>query len=200
MLTIAIKAAIAAGEEILKIYNNPDADFNIERKADNSPLTIADRRSNECIMAYLKETPYPVLSEEGRQIDYEERRTWKTLWIVDPLDQITLPGPVQRSDVYLARPGDPLNQRTLLHRPDDNQLARFRQRSHNLRTTARDRFDICGEKLGAALDDFGFGRIMENRGRYPGSGERKGVSSFRGPFSHRNTGGQGRRQQQTNDE
>lgn len=86
MLTIAIKAAIAAGEEILKIYNNPDADFNIERKADNSPLTIADRRSNECIMAYLKETPYPVLSEEGRQIDYEERRTWKTLWIVDPLD------------------------------------------------------------------------------------------------------------------
>ena len=34
----------------------------------------------------LKETPYPVLSEEGKKIPAEERRSWRELWVVDPLD------------------------------------------------------------------------------------------------------------------
>lgn len=82
----AIDAALKAGEEILSIYEDPASDFEIERKADNSPLTIADRKAHEAIVAILNETPYPVLSEEGRQLDYEVRRKWDTLWIVDPLD------------------------------------------------------------------------------------------------------------------
>ncbi len=85
-LFTAVEAALKAGREILTIYDDPKADFQVERKADNSPLTIADRRSNEVIMQTLDDTPYPVLSEEGRNIPYEERRTWHTLWIVDPLD------------------------------------------------------------------------------------------------------------------
>lgn len=86
LLETAITAALKAGEEILSIYNDPASDFEIEHKSDHSPLTIADRRSNEIIMEYLKNTPYPVISEENKTIDYEIRRHWHTLWIVDPLD------------------------------------------------------------------------------------------------------------------
>ena len=60
--------------------------FNIEIKEDNSPLTKADSASNEVIMTYLKNTAIPVLSEEGKEILYEERKNWKRLWIVDPID------------------------------------------------------------------------------------------------------------------
>ena len=82
----AIDAALKAGEKILSIYEDPKSDFEIERKADNSPLTIADRKAHEAIVAILNETPFPVLSEEGKHMDYAVRRDWDTLWIVDPLD------------------------------------------------------------------------------------------------------------------
>lgn len=86
LLEKAIVAALKAGEEILKIYNDPDADFQIEAKADNSPLTIADRTSHDVIESFLESTPYPVLSEEGKTIAFNDRQDWDTLWIVDPLD------------------------------------------------------------------------------------------------------------------
>lgn len=82
----AIEAALRAGKQILSIYNDPEADFQVERKADNSPLTLADRKAHEAIMEVLRKTPFPVLSEEGKHLPYEERRHWRTLWIVDPLD------------------------------------------------------------------------------------------------------------------
>lgn len=82
----AIDAALRAGEVILSIYNDPASDFEIEKKADNSPLTIADRKAHEMIAGYLQNTPYPLLSEEGKHLPYAERRAWDTLWIVDPLD------------------------------------------------------------------------------------------------------------------
>lgn len=85
-LFIAVDAALRAGEEILSIYNDPTSDFEIERKADHSPLTIADRRAHETIAALLNETPFPVLSEEGKHLDYAQRKGWSELWIVDPLD------------------------------------------------------------------------------------------------------------------
>ena len=64
----AIDAALVAGGEILAIYNDPASDFQVERKADNSPLTIADRAAHEVISRALAGTPYPVLSEEGKSI------------------------------------------------------------------------------------------------------------------------------------
>lgn len=82
----AIDAALQAGEEILSIYDDPASDFQIERKADNSPLTIADRKAHETISRFLADTPFPLLSEEGKHLPYSERRAWETLWIVDPLD------------------------------------------------------------------------------------------------------------------
>jgi 3'-phosphoadenosine 5'-phosphosulfate (PAPS) 3'-phosphatase len=47
-LFVAVDAALKAGEEILSIYTDPASDFEIERKADHSPLTIADRKRNNC--------------------------------------------------------------------------------------------------------------------------------------------------------
>ncbi len=70
----------------MKIYTDPNSDFEIERKADNSPLTIADKKSNEVISSFLDKTSFPVLSEEGKNIDYSIRKSWEKLWIVDPLD------------------------------------------------------------------------------------------------------------------
>ena len=84
LLSCAIRAALLAGKDILNIYDDPKADFAIERKADNSPLTIADKRSHARIMDELDATSIPVLSEEGRLTDYDKRKGWKTLWVVDP--------------------------------------------------------------------------------------------------------------------
>ena len=83
LLHIAIKAALRGGLEILDVY---DSDFDVEYKDDKSPLTLADKRSNAVIESYLLNTNIPVLSEEGREIGYEERKDWKRLWVVDPLD------------------------------------------------------------------------------------------------------------------
>lgn len=80
---IAIKASIEAGEEILDVYNK---DFEVEFKDDKSPLTLADKKAHDVIDAYLSKTEFPVLSEEGKAIPYNERNKWTTFWIVDPLD------------------------------------------------------------------------------------------------------------------
>ena len=55
-------------------------------KQTTPPLTIADKRSHAHIMDELDATSIPVLSEEGRLTDYNIRKGWKTLWVVDPLD------------------------------------------------------------------------------------------------------------------
>jgi 3'(2'), 5'-bisphosphate nucleotidase len=83
-LTTAITAALQAGKSILEIYHS--GAFDIELKGDNSPLTRADIASHNVIMSYLTKTDIPVLSEEGRYITYQERKDWKQLWIVDPID------------------------------------------------------------------------------------------------------------------
>ena len=48
-LYIAIRAAVDAGKSIMDIYNDPESDFGIERKADNSPLTKADKAAHRLI-------------------------------------------------------------------------------------------------------------------------------------------------------
>lgn len=83
-LEIAIQAALDAGKEIMNIYNS--GEFNVEEKRDKSPLTSADTASNVAINNYLKNTGIPIISEENKQTDYQERKDWETCWIVDPLD------------------------------------------------------------------------------------------------------------------
>ncbi len=79
--------AVSAGEEIMNIYNNAD-DFLIELKNDDSPLTIADKKSNEIINEGLNslDVRYPIISEENRQVEYEVRKRYNRFWLVDPLD------------------------------------------------------------------------------------------------------------------
>ena len=86
LLKTAIVAALQAGRDIIHIYNDPAQDFGIEKKADNSPLTLADKAAHHRIMGFLEPTGIPVLSEEGRHLPYEERSAWDCLWVVDPLD------------------------------------------------------------------------------------------------------------------
>ena len=86
MINKIIDAALRAGHAIMDIYTHPDTDWQVERKADNSPLTLADKRSHQIIAEALKDTNIPLLSEEGAHLPYDERKVWKRLWIVDPLD------------------------------------------------------------------------------------------------------------------
>jgi 3'(2'), 5'-bisphosphate nucleotidase len=81
-----VRIAQEAGEKILGVYHT--ADFNVEMKADNSPLTRADLASHEHIVGRLEAlTPdIPVLSEESQNISYQERSQWSRFWLVDPLD------------------------------------------------------------------------------------------------------------------
>lgn len=83
-LNIALNAALIAGEEIRKIYFSDQ--LMVEYKNDLSPITLADRRSHECIEEVLSMSLLPVLSEEGTDIDFETRKNWNLFWMVDPLD------------------------------------------------------------------------------------------------------------------
>jgi 3'(2'), 5'-bisphosphate nucleotidase len=59
-----------------------------ERKADDSPLTAADRAAHAHIVGALRRlTPHlPILSEESSEQEAAGRRAWSTFWLVDPLD------------------------------------------------------------------------------------------------------------------
>ncbi|GAN33267.1 MAG: 3'(2'),5'-bisphosphate nucleotidase CysQ [Candidatus Brocadia sp. AMX2] len=96
LLLNALLAAKRAGEVILEVYNS---DFAVEHKEDESPLTLADKRSHEIIMNDLQKTAtgsnnvytmnnpaLPILSEEGKDIPFDERKGWEYFWLVDPLD------------------------------------------------------------------------------------------------------------------
>jgi len=83
-LRVAIEASISAGKAIMKIYDSDK--IKVDFKEDKSPLTEADLASNNCIMSFLKDSVYPVISEENKLMDYHIRKKWDDYWIVDPLD------------------------------------------------------------------------------------------------------------------
>ncbi len=69
----------------MRVYNNIE-ECDITVKSDNTPLTIADRLAHNKIKEVLGETRIPILSEEGREMLYDERKNWDMFWLVDPLD------------------------------------------------------------------------------------------------------------------
>ena len=79
-----LNTAIDAGKEIQKVYKKS---FKVEIKDDNSPITQADIKSNNLILNRLKSfSPnVPILSEESL-IEWKERKTWNSYWLIDPLD------------------------------------------------------------------------------------------------------------------
>ena len=74
-----------AGEIIMQVYKQ---DFKVEYKQDSSPLTLADKKANDIIENGLNQLSVniPILSEEGNDIPYEDRKHWEYFWLVDPLD------------------------------------------------------------------------------------------------------------------
>lgn len=84
-LQIALEAAVKAGENIMEVYNSTES-INYEKKADDSPLTIADKKSHNTIIDFLKDTDIDIISEESKSIEYQERKYWEEYWLIDPLD------------------------------------------------------------------------------------------------------------------
>ncbi|HWZ23161.1 MAG TPA: 3'(2'),5'-bisphosphate nucleotidase CysQ [Cytophagaceae bacterium] len=81
------KIAKDAGAKIMEIYAFTDFSGIVDFKADNSPLTLADKEANKIIEAGLREShSFPIISEEGKTVPYELRSGWKEFWLVDPLD------------------------------------------------------------------------------------------------------------------
>ena len=85
MLDQIIPIAREAGRRIMSFY---DRDMGVSYKEDESPLTLADRAGHEYIVESLRTAfpDIPVISEEGYQPPYEERKYFKYFFLVDPLD------------------------------------------------------------------------------------------------------------------
>ena len=80
-----VTIAKEAGKAIMQVYKQ---DFEVEYKQDNSPLTLADKKANNIIEDGLNQLSvnFPILSEEGNDIPYEDRKHWEYFWLIDPLD------------------------------------------------------------------------------------------------------------------
>lgn len=83
VLEVLKKLAVDAGRIIMEVY---EIDFEVDYKEDESPLTMADRRANDCIVKGLAEhfSECAVLSEEMK--DDKARMQQEYCFIVDPLD------------------------------------------------------------------------------------------------------------------
>ena len=83
-----IAIAKSAGDAILEIYHHADFSKVVDFKGDDSPLTLGDQASHQVIMKELGALypQIPIISEEGRDIPYEQRKSYDTFWLIDPLD------------------------------------------------------------------------------------------------------------------
>ena len=81
-LDLALAASRAAGELILSYFQS--ADLTVERKQDDSPVTIADKGAEELLRQQIEST-FPddgILGEEFE--DKESKNEYR--WILDPID------------------------------------------------------------------------------------------------------------------
>ncbi len=82
---MAVAIAKAAGGTILE-YRVPE--IAVTQKDNNTPLTEADLAANKYIVEQLDriDPNIPVCTEETCEKQTDERKTWRTYWLVDPLD------------------------------------------------------------------------------------------------------------------
>ncbi|MDH3350040.1 MAG: 3'(2'),5'-bisphosphate nucleotidase CysQ [Gammaproteobacteria bacterium] len=85
LINPVVDLAVDAGQAIMKVYAT---EFDVQSKADDSPLTQADLAAHRCIVAGLGElTPdIPIISEEEGLPRFEDRSQWQRYWLIDPLD------------------------------------------------------------------------------------------------------------------
>ncbi len=85
LVNAAVQGALDAGRAILEVYQ--DENFDVEIKKDKSPLTRADKQAHRVIVQALEQAgDTPILSEEGKDSPYADRKEWEQYWLVDPLD------------------------------------------------------------------------------------------------------------------
>jgi 3'(2'), 5'-bisphosphate nucleotidase len=84
LLDVAIRAALAAGEAIMRVYAEP---FEVIQKSDQTPVTEADLAAERVIVAMLTEAfpGIPIVSEETAPEDGFKPPAAR-FWCVDPLD------------------------------------------------------------------------------------------------------------------
>lgn len=85
LLPYVVNAAIRGGAAVMDVYNS-SVDYDVTIKEDKTPMIDADRAAHTAIKEALGPTRIPILSEEGREMLYEERCNWEMFWLVDPLD------------------------------------------------------------------------------------------------------------------
>jgi len=97
LLEIAKRAAKQAGRVVMEIYDS--GNVTAYQKEDDSPVTNADYKANEFILALLQaETPdIPIMSEETTNEKLADRKGWKRYWLIDPIDG---------TQEFVARSGD----------------------------------------------------------------------------------------------
>jgi len=81
LLVTALQAAKSARELILSYYNG---DFDIEIKADQTPVTVADRGAEQVIRDTISNA-FPEHGIFGEEYGVESKDT-EYLWLVDPID------------------------------------------------------------------------------------------------------------------
>ena len=86
LLPHTFNAAVRAGAAVMRSYEHRD-DYDLSKYDGNfRSITAADRAAHEAIKRTLGQTRIPILSEDGREMHYEERCNWELFWLVDPLD------------------------------------------------------------------------------------------------------------------
>lgn len=80
-----LATTLEAGEVVMDVYHS---DFDVYGKADQSPVTEADRRGEDIITAALKEIApdIPIVGEEAKSEGKCPDISGGTFWLVDPLD------------------------------------------------------------------------------------------------------------------
>lgn len=79
LVEIALEAAVAAGETLMKNYEKL---LHVENKLDGSPVTLADIEAHETIKDILAPSDLSIVSEEEKEAVQSPER----YWLVDPLD------------------------------------------------------------------------------------------------------------------
>ena len=81
LLEVALQAARSARELILSYYNG---DFDVEIKADQTPVTVADRKA-ELLIRKTINGAFPDHGIYGEEYGAESKDT-EYLWLIDPID------------------------------------------------------------------------------------------------------------------
>lgn len=84
-----IDSLLSFGAELSKeVVQIQERGFKTTEKSDSSPLTEADLHSNKRIREFLfaNTDVANIISEEDKEVSYEQRKDWDYYWMIDPID------------------------------------------------------------------------------------------------------------------